>query len=546
MKKIIALLLCICMLTGILAGCGRSDDPYIPTGDALEDANADPFAQETEPEEEQDLTLVYYPDRTMDPYECVDYTNKAVISLVYESLFVVDDDYEVHPLLCKNYSVSEDLTEYIFYLQEAFFSDGTPLTATHVVESFNAAIESNVYGARFHNVWDIEALSANAVGFYLNVPYENFPLLLDVPILKLDPKPEPAEGEAEAEDEEDEEATLDPLTLPLGTGPYCFDKGLEGLRLKRVQNWWCPARIPMTDSSISLLEATSPSQVRDAFEFSNVGLVCADPGSQEYADFRCDYELWDIESGIFMYIGFNLDEDFDSIFRDDGLRTALTHAINREQLNQDHYRGYADPVSLPASAKSPYYDDALAAQYAYDKDAFSQAVVKAGAQGEEISLLVNGYDSQMMLVAKDIAEMLEGAGLVVKVEEFQGNYRSAISARGTDLYLAQTKLSPNMDLTPFFYIYGTLSYGALDNEAAYALCKEALENEGNYYSLHKLVMDQGLICPILFRNYAIYATRGLLTGLTPTRDNVFYYDLGTDLGDIQVYEDEEPAEGEEG
>ena len=42
-------------------------------------------------------------------------------------------------------------------------------------------------------------------------------------------------------------------------------------------------------------------------------------------------------------------------------------------------------------------------------------------------------------------------------------------------------------------------------------------------------MDQGLLCPILFRSYAVYATRGLLTGMAPSRDNIFYYSIGKSM-----------------
>ena len=83
-----------------------------------------------------------------------------------------------------------------------------------------------------------------------------------------------------------------------------------------------------------------------------------------------------------------------------------------------------------------------------------------------------------------------------------------------------------MDLSPFFYVDGALSYGGVNDVAAYSLCLQALENHGNYYTLHQTVMENGLLCPILFRSYSIYATRGLLTGLTPARDNIFYYSLG--------------------
>ena len=38
-------------------------------------------------------------------------------------------------------------------------------------------------------------------------------------------------------------------------------------------------------------------------------------------------------------------------------------------------------------------------------------------------------------------------------------------------------------------------------------------------------MDDGRLCPILFTGYAVYATRGLMTNLTPARDHIFFYHL---------------------
>ena len=87
-------------------------------------------------------------------------------------------------------------------------------------------------------------------------------------------------------------------------------------------------------------------------------------------------------------------------------------------------------------------------------------------------------------------------------------------------------LSANMDLTAFFSSSGALNYGGINDVALYTLCTESLANHGNFYTLHQNVMNDGRVCPILFRSYAIYATRGLLTDLTPARDNVFYYSLG--------------------
>jgi hypothetical protein len=48
------------------------------------------------------------------------------------------------------------------------------------------------------------------------------------------------------------------------------------------------------------------------------------------------------------------------------------------------------------------------------------------------------------------------------------------------------------------------------------------------------VADDGRLCPILFRSYAVYAKRGLVSDLTPARDNVFFYHLGKTADDVLI------------
>ena len=61
------------------------------------------------------------------------------------------------------------------------------------------------------------------------------------------------------------------------------------------------------------------------------------------------------------------------------------------------------------------------------------------------------------------------------------------------------------------------------------MCKEALANSGNYYNLDKLVADDAKIIPVLFGYYEVYAERGQLLDLSPSRDNVFFYSIGKTL-----------------
>ena len=503
MKRIMSTALVLVLLLSLLAGCNTEQAPYTPTGSGLT-WDEDYMGPATQPQEsQQTLRLTYYPDRSMNPFICTDFTNRALFALLYQSLFAVDRSYNVEPQLCKNYRVSQDMKTYTFYIADATFTDGSRLTVEDVTASLLAAQESTYYSGRFSQISEITLSEDGGVTVKTKVPMENLPILLDIPIIK---------------------ATQLQVDIPLGTGPYYMDTNTQTPLLRRNTLWWCNADLIVTAPAITMEKAESISGIRDDFEFNGLSLVCADPGSDRYADYRCDYELWDCETGIFLYLSCNMESP---VFSDPAVRAALTHAIDRDTLAAEDYRGFARSATLPASPQSPYYSATLAARYEYEPEKFSQVVADAAIGNTEVIFLVNSDDSLRLRVARAICTMLTEAGLKVTMSEKNTkNYQSALKKKEYDLYLGQTKLSPNMDLNAFFTSKGALNYGGIADVAIATLCSEALANHGNYYTLHKKIMDDGRLCPVLFRSYAVYATRGLLTGLTPARDSVFYYSLG--------------------
>ena len=182
-------------------------------------------------------------------------------------------------------------------------------------------------------------------------------------------------------------------------------------------------------------------------------------------------------------------------------------------------------------------DASLAEKYGYAPEKFTQAVTDAGMTGSAIVLLVNREDPLRLRAAQSIAEMLTACGLTVTIPEVTGeDYLNYLKWGEFDLFLGQTKLSPNMDLTAFFAEKGALNYGNLTDVAANAMSLEALADSGNYQSLHKLVMDDGRLCPILVRSDAVYGRRGLFPELSTARDHVFYYSLGKTMEDAKITE----------
>ena len=520
MRKIALLLALVLLLTGC-----ATPKAYIPTGDGLADVTR-PGEHPSEPEvaapgglqtAEGGYTLAYSPKDSFNPYTCTNINNRMLFSLLYQSLFTLDSTYRVEPQLCESFTVSEDLTTYTFTLAAATFPDGTELTALDVVESLKKASKSDYYEGRFRHIERISEVEGNRVKITTDTPMENLPMLLDIPIVKY--------GQAGEE-------------RPQGTGPYVLRSEGAELSLHRRDNWWCDVSVPLSARTIDLFAGNTPTAIRDEFEFGTLGFSTADPGSAGYAAYRCDYELWDAENGIFLYLGCNIKS---KVFSQSQVRAALTYAIDRSALVSECYNGFGTAAVLPASPDSPFYDQRLARQIGYEPDNFRQALTEAGMVGRSVRFLVNKGDSVRLQAARKIARMLTDCGLTVELVECDyTDYRAVLRDGNFDLYLGQTKLSPNMDLTEFFRDGGALSWGGMANANCLAMCEAALENSGNYYDLHQMILRNGQLVPILFRSYAVYAERGLSKGMEPSRDNVFYYSMGKTADEVRtVVEDVE-------
>lgn len=522
MKKLTALLLVAALLCGLLAGCAKEEEPYVPTGNALVMDGEEPDDFLEEEVVEQELTLAYYPDRSMNPLIGVNISNRLLMSLIYQGLFATNSKNNVTPILCSQWQVSPDNMTYTFKLEEtATFSDGTPVTAQDVLATYEAARAGGYYAGRFTHITNISVIDDSIV-FQLGTPYQNLPLLLDIPILKA--------SEVEAEH-------------PLGSGPYIFSDGLGGAHLRKDLDWWCKKKLTVYAESISLVEAADQGQIRDEFQFGDVGLATANPMSDSFEEYRCDYELWDVESGVFLYLGVNV--TFSDYFKEDKvLRKALTYAIDRQGLIDKNYHGLAHAATLATSPGSPYYNDSLASKYEYDPMKFIDLISgwtplkDEDGQERKLVLLVNTDDSARLKTARDLADTLTELGVPCGTLEYGNStnptYEVVLRANNWDLVLGQTKLPPNYDLSEFFRPWGELNWGGITNNTLYSQCLLALDNSGNYYNLLKDVAETASIIPILFGYNTVYAERGLFDNLTPSRDNIFYYSLGKTMDGTQL------------
>ena len=172
MKKITALILAMSLVCGLLSGCAKEEEAYVPTGNALVMEGEEPndFLEKEVPD--QEFSLAYYPDRSLNPLIGYNQSNRVLFSLMYQGLFSVDINNNPTPILCGAYQVSPSSMTWTFYVEKtACFSDGSPLTAEDVVATYAAARQSDYYKGRFTYIDSVSLSSDGGITFALTTPY---------------------------------------------------------------------------------------------------------------------------------------------------------------------------------------------------------------------------------------------------------------------------------------------------------------------------------------------------------------------------------------
>jgi len=126
-----------------------------------------------------------------------DSTSNTILQQIHSGLVKFGKDTNVVPALAKYWHINSDATEWIFFLREnAYFHDGTPVTAEDVKESFknvlltpNSSFVNMIKGAqnyikrRARDVEGIEVIDDHTVKFVLDYPY--IPFLSNLAVISL-------------------------------------------------------------------------------------------------------------------------------------------------------------------------------------------------------------------------------------------------------------------------------------------------------------------------------------------------------------------------
>ena len=194
---------------------------------------------------------------------------------------------------------------------------------------------------------------------------------------------------------------------------------------------------------------------------------------------------------------------------------------------QTIFAGHAVASSLPVHPDSPRWDNRLARMWDYSTEPLAQAVEELRESRRVLTLLVNSENAAKVSTAEFIAYQLESVGLTVtlKVLPFE-DYAAALKAGNFDLYLGEVVLTADFDLSALLSPYGALNYGGWYSEEITPLLDAAASASPQQSAAHSALLahleQQAPIGPICFKNSSVLTRWGMLSGLFPLRNNVFY------------------------
>ncbi len=280
----------------------------------------------------------------LNPMTIWSYQAYEVMNLNYNRLITWDENMNVVPDLAKEWAVSDDGLTWTFTLQEGVkWHDGEPFTAEDVKFTFEY-IRDNELGYFLDYVAameDIQAPDEQTVVITLTDPLAWMPNIL-VPILPkhIWENVDPEEANSDYENAE-----------PIGTGPFQVVEHVTGEYTRMVANKDYFKGSPKIDEVIFQTFANADVMV-EALKRGDIDVITNCPGAQFKAlqeEAPPDITLLDAMTSSFTELSINVWDDPASggnpLLRDQKVRAAMEHAIDRNKIIEVAYFGYGETGS---------------------------------------------------------------------------------------------------------------------------------------------------------------------------------------------------------
>ena len=308
--------------------------------------------EKQEDEQQTEVINVDYIKLTMTKPETINpilNTNRSVayaMTLVYDGLFKIDENYNVVPQLVEEYSIASNGKSIYIKLKDATWHDNTQVTSQDVQFTINTIKnnEQSPYNYMTSNISSVNILNEREfnINFKQNYAFSKetlvFPIIskdqlngLNKDYLKLESNNEVGNGVYKIEKfEEREEMILVP-----NENYY----NLESTMLKDIHIKIVPDQESRTEMILALESDITDVSLEELSKFQEERFDIINYQGREYE-----------------YILLNHENDF---IKDINFRKALAHIVDKEKIVKEAYIGDAVQTNFPINTTSEYYNKEL-------------------------------------------------------------------------------------------------------------------------------------------------------------------------------------------
>ncbi|MBQ8732464.1 MAG: ABC transporter substrate-binding protein [Oscillospiraceae bacterium] len=421
-----------------LTGCGYSLaelDGQSLLGVAF--SSKDPENTSSAPTEEGEDTPFYLPiveSDPLNPYTLETAINLSLSGLIYDTLFVVEEDFSVTPSAAVK--AEEKGTLWTVTLKEGLrFSDGSEMTLADVNYSLKTAMSSGNFSSRYRNIRKTE-VKDNTLRITLRNADHYFDRLLDFPIIKNKSAKE---------------------NIPVGSGMYSVKvKQVTELHktyyLEVNENHPSAEVLPL--QQIQLVASQDEETIIDSVRLGDISFFSTDAGNLAISNITAVSTRSTLNHMV--YLGLNLKNE---LFASAEFRRALNLILDRDEILTRVY-GEGEASHLPVH---PAFLEQIGYTPAQPTGEIETLLARAGLIQKnkdgiylwqdrplELTILVNQDNPDRVTAARMIARQLTSAGIGAKILELPfSQYRDKINWRQYDLYLGEMKMSTSPNLSAF-------------------------------------------------------------------------------------------------
>ena len=398
----LSLLIAAALLLSACGGGGATEEAPAPAEPDATEPEAPAVAPSDEPVT-LDVGTTYIWDTANPTFGWYGYTIRY---LIYDTLVEEQGISNFQPGLAESWTVSDDGLVWTFKIREGVkFHDGTPCDANAVAWSLNWTLENDVETFAFYlyNFEEIVALDDSTLQITLSSPVGNMEyLLMYVWIL-----PESVYGSMTY----DEVSEFEDISAAIGTGPYILKEWSEGeyMILEANKDYW--RTTPVIDQIIYHEYATEDAVVQ-ALLAGEIDVIDADVIPSTAIQTLQDAENVEVpimESTTFDELIINSHEDGTqpASLWDQDIRLAMEYAIDRQQIINVAYLGYAEPATVVVPTSLGDWHDSDVQPIPFDSAEGNRILDEAGyidSDGDGIREYSDGTPLEYRLYATDDAK----------------------------------------------------------------------------------------------------------------------------------------------